>query len=73
MTTAAIIWVAAAIGMVIGAGYPCRLGPELLLVNRLLVGFFLYETRWHPDLHDICYMVEYGPQGGLPASGWSES
>jgi hypothetical protein len=35
------------------------------LVNRLMVGIFLYETRWHPDLHDICVVLEYAPQSGL--------
>jgi putative Mg2+ transporter-C (MgtC) family protein len=65
VTTAAIIWVAAAIGMVVGAGYVLAGLGLSLLVNRLMVLFFLYETRWHPDLHDICVVIEYGSQGGL--------
>jgi putative Mg2+ transporter-C (MgtC) family protein len=65
VTTAAIIWVAAAIGMTVGAGYALGGLALSFLVNRLMVGIFLYETRWHPDLHDICYVVEYGPKGGV--------
>jgi putative Mg2+ transporter-C (MgtC) family protein len=65
VTTAAIIWVAAAIGMAVGAGYVFAGLGLSLLVNRLMVGIFLYETRWHPDLHDVIYLVEYHPHGGL--------
>ncbi len=65
MTTAAIIWVAAAIGMVVGAGYVVAGLGLSLLINRLMVGVFLYETRWHPDLHDVCVVFEYELRGGL--------
>ncbi len=65
MTTAAIIWVAASIGMVVGAGYIFAGLGLSLLVNRIMVVFFLYETRWHPDLHDICVVLEFVPNGGL--------
>jgi len=65
VTTAAIIWVAAAIGMAVGAGYVLAGLALSLLVNRLLVGIFLYETRWHPDLHDVCVVLEYSPNAGL--------
>jgi len=65
VTTAAIIWVAAAIGMVIGGGYALAGLGLSYLVNRLMVGIFLYETRWHPDLHDIDYVLEFTPNGGL--------
>lgn len=65
MTTAALIWVTAAIGMTVGAGYVV---PGLVLsffVNRLLVGIFIYETRWHPELHHSCVVIDYGLNGGI--------
>jgi putative Mg2+ transporter-C (MgtC) family protein len=65
VTTAAIIWVAAAIGMAVGAGYIMAGLALSILVNRLLVGIFLYETRWHPELHDVRVQLEYFPKGGL--------
>jgi putative Mg2+ transporter-C (MgtC) family protein len=65
VTTAAIIWVTAAIGMAVGAGYVFAGLGLSLLVNRLMVAIFLYETRWHPDLHDISYLVEFSNNGGL--------
>jgi putative Mg2+ transporter-C (MgtC) family protein len=65
MTTAAIIWVSAAIGMAVGAGYVLAGLALSLLVNRLMVLIFLYETRWHPDLHDICVVLEYNLKNGL--------
>jgi putative Mg2+ transporter-C (MgtC) family protein len=65
VTTAAIIWVAAAIGMAVGSGYVFAGLALSFLVNRLMVGIFLYETRWHPDLHDIVYEIEFGANGGL--------
>jgi putative Mg2+ transporter-C (MgtC) family protein len=65
VTTAAIIWVAAAIGMVVGAGYVMAGLGLSLLVNRLMVGIFLYETRWHPELHDIRVVLDYVPKSGL--------
>jgi putative Mg2+ transporter-C (MgtC) family protein len=65
VTTAAGIWVAAAIGMTVGAGYPLAGLGLSLLVNRLLVLFFLYETRWHSDLSKASIVLTYSPQGGL--------
>ena len=65
LTTAAIIWMASAIGMAVGAGYVVAGLGLSLLVNRLMVGIFLYETRWHPDLHDIRFVLEYALQGGI--------
>jgi putative Mg2+ transporter-C (MgtC) family protein len=65
MTTAAIIWVTAAIGMAVGAGYAVAGLGLSFLVNRLLVGIFLYETRWHPDLRNVCVILEFAPHGGL--------
>lgn len=65
MTTAAIIWVVAAIGMVVGAGYVVGGLGLGLLVRLLLVGIFLYETRWHPDLHNNCVVLDFASKGGI--------
>jgi putative Mg2+ transporter-C (MgtC) family protein len=65
VTTAAIIWVAAAIGMAVGAGYVFAGLALSILVNRLMVLLFLFDTRWHPDLHDICVTLEYAAERGL--------
>jgi len=65
VTTAAVIWVAAAIGMTIGAGYPIAGLALSLTVNRFLKLAGLFETRWHPDLHDARFVVEYVPNDGL--------
>lgn len=65
MTTAALIWMTAAIGMTVGAGY-VLVGLLLsILVNRILVGIFLYETRWHPDLRNVCVVLEFAPRNGI--------
>lgn len=65
MTTAASIWMTAAIGMTVGAGYAMAGLGLSLLVNRMLVGFFLYETHWHPDLQRTSVMLEYMPKNGV--------
>ena len=65
MTTAALIWMTAAIGMAVGAGFAL---PGLILsivVDRLLVGIFIYETRWDPDLRDSRTVIEFSPNNGL--------
>ncbi len=65
VTTAAIIWVTAAIGMAVGSGYALAAVGLSLLVNRLMVVIFLYETQWHPDLHQVCVIVDYSSNNGL--------
>jgi putative Mg2+ transporter-C (MgtC) family protein len=65
VTTAAIIWVAAGIGMAVGAGYPVGGLALSIVVNRSLKLAELFETRWHPDLHDACFIVEYAPDNGI--------
>jgi putative Mg2+ transporter-C (MgtC) family protein len=65
VTTAAIIWVAASVGMVVGAGYVVAGVGLSILVNRLMTLFFLYETQWHPDLHEVRVVLEYAPQRGI--------
>jgi len=69
MTTAAIIWMTAAIGMAVGAGFPLAGLGLSILVDRLLVGVFLYETRWHPGLRNVCVVLEYELRGGLTRVG----
>ena len=34
-------------------------------MNRLLVAIFLYETRWHPDLHHACVAIDFALNGGI--------
>jgi putative Mg2+ transporter-C (MgtC) family protein len=65
VTTAAVIWVGAAIGMTIGAGYPIAGLGLSITINRFLKLAVLFETRWHPDLHDAKFMIEYVPNNGL--------
>jgi putative Mg2+ transporter-C (MgtC) family protein len=65
VTTAAVIWVAAAIGMTIGAGYALGGLALSITVNRILKVATLFETRWHPDLHDAVFVIEYAPNNGL--------
>lgn len=65
VTTAAVIWMAAAIGMTIGAGYPIAGLGLSFTVNRFLKLAGLFETRWHPDLHDARFVIEYAPNNGL--------
>jgi putative Mg2+ transporter-C (MgtC) family protein len=65
VTTAAVIWVAAGIGMTIGAGYPVAGLALSLTVNGFLKLAGLFETRWHPDLHDARFVIEYAPKNGL--------
>jgi putative Mg2+ transporter-C (MgtC) family protein len=65
MTTAAIIWMTAAIGMTVGAGYVVAGLGLSLLVRLLMSGIFLYETRWHPDLQDACVVIDFTLKGGI--------
>jgi len=65
MTTAALIWMTAAIGMAVGGGYAVAGICLSLLVNRILVGVFIYETRWHPDLRKVCVTIEFAPRNGI--------
>ena len=51
--------------MAIGAGYPIAGLALSFVVNRGLKVAELFETRWHPDLHDACFVIEYAPNNGL--------
>ena len=64
-TTAAMIWMTAAIGMTVGAGFALAGLALSLLVNRLITLIFLYETRWHPDLRQVCVEIDYAPKNGM--------
>jgi putative Mg2+ transporter-C (MgtC) family protein len=65
MTTAALIWMTAAIGMAVGAGYAIPALVLSLLVDRLLVGIFIYETQWDPDLRNECVVLNFASKNGL--------
>jgi len=65
MTTAALIWMTAAIGMTVGAGYAIPALLLSILVDRMLVGVFLYETRWHPDLRNMTVVLDFNPKNGF--------
>jgi len=65
VTTAAIIWVAAGIGMVVGGGFPIAGLVLSVVVNRWLKLVDLFQTRWHPDVHDAFFTVEYNPNNGI--------
>jgi putative Mg2+ transporter-C (MgtC) family protein len=65
VVTAASIWMVAAIGMVVGAGYVIAGLCVSILVNRLLVMLLLYETKWRPDLCQVDVTLNYSPNGGI--------
>jgi putative Mg2+ transporter-C (MgtC) family protein len=65
MTTAALIWMTAAIGMAVGAGYAIPALILSLMVDRLLVGIFMYETQWHPDLRNENVVISFNSRNGL--------
>ena len=65
MTTAALIWMTAAIGMAVGAGYAIAGLALSILVDRTLIGIFLYETQWDPDLRNSRAIIEFAPNNGL--------
>jgi len=65
MTTAALIWMTAAIGMTVGGGFPLAGLGLSFLVDRILVGIFLYETRWHPDLRNVRIVLDFLPRNGF--------
>jgi putative Mg2+ transporter-C (MgtC) family protein len=65
MTTAALIWMTAAIGMAVGAGYAIPALGLSLVVNRLLVGIFVYETQYETDLRETRIVLEFAPKNGI--------
>lgn len=65
MTTAAIIWVTAAIGITVGVGYAASgLGLSVLVV-LLLRGVSLYECRFVSDMRKLEVEIGYEPAAGL--------
>jgi putative Mg2+ transporter-C (MgtC) family protein len=40
-------------------------GVTTAAVNGFLKLAGLFETRWHPDLHDARFVIEYAPKNGL--------
>ena len=64
MTTAATIWVMAAIGMLAGAGYA---GPALgtsLLVRLVLVAIGIYETHIVGEMRELDVELDFDPSAG---------
>ena len=64
MTTAATIWVMAAIGMIAGAGYA---GPALgasLLVRLVLGAIGLYETHIVEEMRELDAELDFDPSAG---------
>jgi putative Mg2+ transporter-C (MgtC) family protein len=64
MTTAASIWVMAAIGMLAGTGYA---GPALgasVGVRLLLVAIHHYETRIIGEMHELDVELDFDPSAG---------
>lgn len=63
-TTAATIWITAAIGMVAGAGFAIGALGLALLVRFLLVGLHLYEVHTMGGLKEWRIEVDYAPSAG---------
>ncbi len=63
-TTASSIWVTAAIGMVVGAGYACAGLGLSLLVRGTLTGIRWWEHRWLDELHALTVEVVFDPNHG---------
>ena len=64
MTTAATIWVMAAIGMLVGIGYA---GPALgtsLLVRLVLGAIRLYETHIVGEMREVDVELDFDPSAG---------
>jgi putative Mg2+ transporter-C (MgtC) family protein len=66
--TATSMWMVAAIGMTVGAGYAMAGVGLSLLVSLLLVGLTLYETHWNPSLERTSVTLEYAPKNGITRS-----
>jgi putative Mg2+ transporter-C (MgtC) family protein len=65
MTTAALIWMTAAIGMAVGGGFAIPALVLSLLVDRILVGIFFYKTKLDSDLRTSQVVLEFSPRNGL--------
>jgi putative Mg2+ transporter-C (MgtC) family protein len=64
MTTAATIWVSAAVGLVVGAGFPVAGVGLSLLVRLVLVGVLLLESYALGKISHLLVTVSYEPDQG---------
>jgi len=64
MTTAASIWVVAAIGVLAGTGYAVPALGASLLVRILLVATARYETHLIGGMHEMDVEMEFDPAAG---------
>ncbi len=64
MTTAATIWVTAAIGMIAGTGYVGGALGMSILVRVVLSGIRLYETHVVGERGEVVVEVQYEPREG---------
>jgi len=63
-TTAATIWVIAAIGMLAGAGYPCAALGVSLLIRFLLLLVRKFEVHRYGGLKAMHVEIDYSPESG---------
>ena len=64
MTTAATVWVMAAIGMTVGGGYPAAGLGLSVLVRLLLVGVLRWEIRHLGGMKSVVVDIVYDPDHG---------
>lgn len=63
-TTAATIWVTAAIGMIVGAGHAMAGIGLAVLVRLLLVGMHRYEVHVMGGLKELVFEIDFAPSAG---------
>jgi len=63
-TTAATIWMMAAIGMVVGAGYPLAAISLSVLVRMVLSGVYLWERHVRGTLPVVHVEIDFDPEQG---------
>lgn len=63
-TTAATIWVGAAIGMTVGAGYPVAGAGLSILVRGVLTGIYLLETKSLSKISPCSIAIDFNPEHG---------
>ncbi len=65
LTSAATIWVVAALGLTVGAGHFVEALGSTLTVMVILIGLGWVERRWLDQSHDL--------QNGVPSAAWMPS
>jgi putative Mg2+ transporter-C (MgtC) family protein len=64
MTTAATIWITAAIGMTVGAGYPLAGFATCILVRTVLAGIYGWEIRYLGGMRAVTVELVFDPDHG---------